>query len=119
MTTPTKYFHDRSVLLLLIINSVLVIAGVLFVLFHLDASKGSTYIIQCRMCDTAAHEFNGGSAFDMSGFIFFLLITSGFAVFTSRRVYNERRNVALAILVMTSLLAIFAVIVSYSLFSLR
>lgn len=115
----TKYFHDRTVLLLLIINSVIVITGVLFVLFHLDASKGSAYIIQCRLCDTAAHEFKGGSALDMSSFIFFFLITFGFSVLISRRVYNERRHMALALLVMSGLLGIFATIVSYSLFSLR
>ncbi|CAN5449741.1 hypothetical protein BH10PAT3_BH10PAT3_4300 [soil metagenome] len=119
MTTPTKYFHDRAVLLLLIINSVIVITGVIFVLFHLDASKGSAYIIQCRLCDTAAHEFKGGSALDMSSFILFLLATFGLSLFISRRVYNERRHVALAILATTGLLAIFAFIVSYSLFSLR
>jgi len=119
MTTPTKFFHDRSVLLLLILNSVLVVTGVLYVLFHLDASKGTAYIIQCRLCDTAAHEFQGGSAFDMSSFIFFFLITFGFSFFISRRVYTERRHVALALLGMSALLAVFAVIVSYSLFSLR
>ena len=115
----TKYFHDRTILLLLIINSVIAVTGVLFVLFHLDASKGSAYIIQCRLCDTAAHEFKGGSAFDMSAFIFFLLITFGFSLFISRRVYNERRHVSIALLVMSGLLGIFTIIVSYSLFSLR
>ena len=115
----TKYFHDRSVLLLLITNSALAIAGVLFVLFHLDASKGAAYIIQCRLCDTAAHEFKGGSALDMSGFILFLLLSFAISIAVSRRVYNERRHIALAVLVMTGLLAIFAIVVSYSLFSLR
>lgn len=115
----TKYFHDRAVLLFLIINSVITVTGVLFVLFHLDASKGNAYIIQCRLCDTAAHEFKGGSAFDMSAFILFLLATFGLSLFISRRVYNERRHVALAMLVMSGLLGIFTVIVSYSLFSLR
>lgn len=119
MTTPTKYFHDRSVLLLLTLNSLLVVTGILFVLLHLDSSKGTAYIIQCRLCDTAAHEFKGGSAFDMTGFIFFLLITFGFSLFISRRIYNERRHVALAIMMMTSVLAIFALLVSYSLFTLR
>lgn len=115
----TKYFHDRTVLLLLIINSVIAITGVLFVLFNLDASKGSAYIIQCRLCNTVANEFKGGSALDMSSFIFFFLITFGFSVFISRRIYNERRQVALALLAMSGLLGIFAIIVSYSLFSLR
>lgn len=115
----TKYFHDRTILLFLIINSVIVVTGVLFVLFHLDASKGSAYIIQCRLCDTAAHEFQGGSAFDMSGFILFMLATFGFSVLISRRIYNERRHVSIALLIMAGLLGIFSIIVSYSLFSLR
>lgn len=119
MTTPTQYFHDRTVLLLLALNSILVITGILFVLLHLDASKGTTYIIQCRMCDTAAHEFKGGSAFDIVGFIFFLLLTFGLSLLISRRVYGERRHVALAIMAMTSVLAIFGFLVSYSLFTLR
>jgi len=119
MTTPTKFFHDRSILLLLIINSIITVTGVLFVLFHLDASKGSTYIVQCRMCDTAAHEFQGGSAFDMSSFIFFMLISFVLSLLISRRVYNERRTLSLSVLVMCGLLGIFALIVSYSLFSLR
>jgi hypothetical protein len=119
MTTPTKYFHDRSVLLLLAINSTIVIAGILFVLFRLDPSKGSTYIIQCRLCDTAAHEFKTGSAVDMSSFILFLAVSFGLALFLSRRVYNERRHIALTVLALTGLLSIFALIVSYSLFSLR
>lgn len=115
----TKYFHDRTVLLLLIINSVIAITGILFVLFHLDASKGSAYIIECRLCDTAAHEFKGGSALDMSSFVFYFLITFGLSLLISRRIYNERRQTALVVLVMSSLLGIFATIVSYSLFSLR
>lgn len=119
MTTPTKYFHDRSILLLLTINSILVITGLLFVLLHLDASKGTAYFIQCRLCDTAAHEFKTGSAFDMIGFIFFLLITFGFSVLVSHRIYNQRRHIALVSLVLSAVLAVFAVLVSYSLFTLR
>lgn len=119
MATPTKYFHDRTILLLLIINSVIVVTGILFVLFHLDASKGSTYIVQCRLCDTPAHEFKGGSAFDMSSFALFLAATYGMSVLISREIYKERRHLSLTILGLTGLLAVFALIVSYSLFSLR
>ena len=115
----TKYFHDRIVLLMLILNSVITITGILFVLFHLDSSKGSAYIIQCRFCDTAAHEFKGGSAFDMSSFIMFFVMTFGFAVAVSKRVYSERRHLALVFLMMSAILGVFATIVSYSLFSLR
>lgn len=119
MTSPTKYFHDRSVLLLLTLNSLLVVTGVLFVLLHLDSSKGTAYIIQCRLCDTATHEFKSGSALDMTGFILYLLITYGLSVIISRRIYNERRHIALVMLATTSILAIFSILVSYSLFTLR
>ena len=117
--TPTKFFHDRVVLLLMIINSIVTITGIVFILFHLDASKGSAYIVQCRLCDTAAHEFKSGSAFDMSGFIVFLALSFGMSIFISRRIYAERRYLALALLASAGVLSIFAVIVSYSLFSLR
>lgn len=119
MATPTKYFHDRSVLLLLAINFALFVTGTLFVLFHLDSSKGSTYIIQCRYCDTATHEFKSGSVADMSSFVLFMVVTTLVAFILSRRVHSERRLLALNILVLTTLLLVFAVIVSYSLFSLR
>jgi hypothetical protein len=119
MTSPTKYFHDRSVLLLLTLNSLLVVTGILFVLLHLDSSKGAAYIVQCRLCDTAAHEFKSGSAFDMTGFMLYLVITFGLSIFISRRVYNERRHVALVVMAMASILAIFSLLVSYSLFTLR
>jgi Sec-independent protein secretion pathway component TatC len=55
----------------------------------------------------------------MIGFIFFLLITLGFSAFVSRRVYTERRHIALAVMLMSSILAIFGLLVSYSLFTLR
>lgn len=119
MATPTKYFHDRSVLLLLAINFALFLAGTLFVLFHLDSSKGSTYIIQCRYCDTATHEFKSGSVADMSSFVLFMVATALIAFILSKRVHSERRLLSLSILSLTALLLIFAVIVSYSLFSLR
>jgi len=119
MSNPGKFFHDRIVLLLLAINSALLITGVLFVLFHLDSSKGSAYILQCRYCDTAAHEFVSGKAVDMAGFILFMAATAVMSLIISRRVYHHRRYLALTVLSLNTLLTVFSIIVSYSLFSLR
>lgn len=118
MTTPTKYFHDRSVLALLALNSILLILGILLVLFRLDASKGSNYIIQYR-AGVALGEYKTGSGLDMSSFIFFLAITFALSVLISMRSYHERRYIALSVLMMTSLLSLLAIIVSEALLVLR
>ena len=118
MTTPTKYFHDRSILVLLAINSILLVLGVLLVLFRLDASKGSSYVIQYR-AGVALGEYKTGSGLDMSSFIFFLAVTFAFSVLISMRSYHDRRNISLAVLMMTSLLSLLAIIVSEALLVLR
>lgn len=118
MTTPTKYFHDRTVLLLLALNSILVITGILLVLFQLDSSKGNTYYIQFRGVSSSG-EFKTGNAFDMSSFALFFLVSFGVSLLISTRIYHERRNLALSALIMTSILAVFAIVVSGSLLGQR
>lgn len=118
MNTPTKFFHDRSVLLLLAVNSILVITGILLVLFQLDSTKGNTYYIQFRGV-SASGEFKTGNAYDMSSFILFFLITFGVSLLISTRVYHHRRNVAVSILMMMAILSVFAIVVSGSLLAQR
>lgn len=118
MTTPTKYFHDRSVLLLLAVNSILVITGILLVLFQLDSSKGNTYYIQFRGVSSSG-EFKTGNAYDMSSFVLFFLISFAVSLLISTRIYHQRRNLALSALAMTGILALFAIVVSGSLLGQR
>jgi hypothetical membrane protein len=118
MTTPTKFFHDRSVLLLLALNSILVITGILLVLFQLDSTKGNTYYIQFRGV-SASGEFKTGNAYDMSSFIMFFVISFGISLLISTRIYHERRNLAISTLMMMSVLAVFAIVVSGSLLAQR
>lgn len=118
MTTPTKFFHDRSVLLLIALNSILAITGMLLVLFQLDSTKGNTYYIQFRGVSSSG-EFRTGNSLDMSSFILFYLVSFGVSLLVSTRIYYERRNLALSALIMTAVLAIFAIIVSGSLLAQR
>jgi hypothetical protein len=118
MSTPTKYFHDRLVLLLLILNSVLLVAGTLLVLFRLDGSKGSNYIVQYR-ANVGIGEFTTGNNIDMASFALFLLVTFVVAVLISHRSYNERRSIALTVLVLTLLMSVLTIIVSNALLVLR
>ncbi len=118
MSTDSKYLHDRSVLALLTVNSILMVSGILLILFKLDASKGSGYIIQFRS-GVGIGEFKTGSSLDMSSFIFFMALTFAISVVISTRSYHERRRVALSVLMMTSLLILLAIIVSDALLVLR
>lgn len=118
MATDSKYLHDRSVLALLTVNSILLVSGILLILFKLDASKGSSYIIQFRS-GVGIGEFKTGSALDMSSFIFFMVLAFALSIVLSTRSYQERRRIALSVLMMTSLLILLAIIVSDALLVLR
>ncbi len=118
MVSPKNYFHDRSVLLLLVLNTTLLVVGALVVLFRLDASKGSSYIIQYR-ANVGIDEFKTGSGIDMLSFVLFLILVFSLSLFISHRSYKERRSVALIMLMMTSLLSLLAIIVSNALLVLR
>ncbi len=118
MAIPTKFFHDRTILILLIINSILLVVGSLLVLFRLDASKASGYIIQYRS-GVGIGEFKTGSGLDMAGFVFFLMVAFALSFIISIRSYNERRNIALTVLILTSLLSLLTIMVSDALLVLR
>ncbi len=48
MHIPKHYFHDRTVLALLGVNTILVLFVVLFILLKIDPAQGSTHIVQYR-----------------------------------------------------------------------
>lgn len=118
MTIPSRYFHNRSILLLLIINSVLVLLGSLLILFRLDSNTTTNYIIEYR-ANLGIAEYEIGSALDMAGFVFFLLINFAICVFISLRAYVARKHVAVMILAVSALLSLLTIIVSLALLGLR
>lgn len=118
MVNTKNYFHDRSVLLLLVLNSALVLVGALVVIFRLDASKGSSYIVQYR-ANVGIDEFQTGSGLDMLSFVGFIIVTYTLSLFISHRAYKDRRSIALTMLMMASLLCLLAIIVSNALLVLR
>ena len=118
MTIPSRYFHSRSILLFLIINSVLLLVGSLMILFRLDSGTTTNYIIEYR-ANYGIGEYERGYALDMAGFIFFLLINFAIAVFLSLRTFSIRKHVAVAVLVICSLISLLTIIVSNALMALR
>lgn len=118
MTIPSRYFHNRSILLLLIINTILVITGCLLVLFRLDSNTNSSYIIEYR-ANLGIGDWNLGSALDIAGFIFFLLINFTLCVLISLRTFVVRHHIAVSVLAISSLLSLLTIIVSNALMALR
>lgn len=118
MTIPSRYFHNRSILLLLIINSFLVVLGSVLILFRLDASTAVNYITEVRV-STGLKEFEVGSAFDIGLFVFFLLANFALSVLISLRVFLVRRHAAVMILAVCSLLSLLSIIVCNALLALR
>lgn len=118
MTIPNRYFHNRSVLLLLIINSALVLLGTVLILFRLDSGTTTNYIIEYR-ANYGIGEYQRGFALDMAGFIFFMLINFGISIFLSLRTFTIRKHVAVVVLAICSLINVMTIIVSSALMALR
>lgn len=118
MTIPSRYFHNRSILLLLIINSALVLLGSILILFRLDSNTTTNYIIEYR-ANLGIGEYEIGSALDMASFVFFLLVNFAICVFISLRTFSLRKHVAVMILAVCSLLSLLTIIVSLALLGLR
>lgn len=118
MTIPSRYFHNRSILLLLIINSILVLTGTLLILFRLDSNTTTNYIIEYR-ANLGIGEYEIGSALDIAGFVFFLLINFALCVFLSLRTFAVRKHVAVMVLAVSCLLSLLTIIVSLALLGLR
>jgi len=118
MTTPAKYFHDRAILSLLIVNAVLVITGILLILFRLDSGKGSSYFIEFRS-NVGIGEFKTGGTLDMLSFVAFLLVSLTISIIISVRVYAHRRTIAVAVLMMSALLSLLCIRISDALLVLR
>lgn len=118
MTIPSRYFHNRSILLLLIVNSALVLIGTILILFQLDSGTATNYIIEYR-ANYGIGEYQRGFALDIASFIFFMLINFAICVFLSLRTFTLRKHVAIVILAVSVLMNILTIIVSNALMDLR
>ncbi len=118
MTIPNKYFHNKSILLLLIINVFLVLAGTVLILFRLDSGTTTNYIVEYR-ANYGIGEYQRGFALDMAGFVLFLIINFTISVFLSLRTFIIRKNVSIIILAICSLINLLTIIVSNALMVLR
>ena len=118
MTIPNKYFHNEAILLLLIINIFLVIAGAVLILFRLDSGTTTNYIIEYR-ADYGIGEYQRGFGLDMAGFVLFLFLNFTISTMLSLKTFIIRKNVSVIILAVCSLTNLLTIIVSNALMVLR
>ncbi len=118
MAATKKYFHDHLVLLLLSINAFLAIAGSIFILVRLNASHGTSYIVQYRP-SLGADAFQTGNVLDLVSFIGFAAVILAIHAILSFRAYPIHRQLALTILSLGILLLVLVIIVGNALLTLR
>jgi len=118
MTIPSRYFHNRSILLLLIINTILLTIGVVLILFRIDSSRGGNYIVEYR-ANSGIDQYKVGQSGDIISFIVFLFINVILFTLISLRTFAIRRHVAVVCLVLSALLSLLTIIVSNALLAIR
>jgi len=118
MDVPKKFLHDRVVLLLITLLSVLMVIGVGLVLIRFDASRNPTTTVAYRPNITGS-QYQSGKPIDIYSLAVFMLLTSASAVILSSHVYVVRKALAIFMLAAGVFLLIISIIVSNSLISLQ
>jgi hypothetical protein len=119
MSGPKKFIQDRIVLLLITVNSFLVTVSVALIVLRLGTSTHSQGLIgEYRSNLGTFGGFRHGDVYTFVSFIVFIAAVFIFHAVLARRVYYIRRQFALAVLGMGSLLILLAAIVSNSLLNI-
>lgn len=112
------YFHDRLVLLLLTINSFLAVASILIISLNLGDTRVAytfKYLSHLNLLD----QKKTAGLSEIVSFIAFIAIIFVFQLVVSMKLYHIRKHAAQAVLALSLILLVYALIVSYSLLNLR
>lgn len=118
MEFSNKFLHDRSILILITVVSVLVVIGISLVLLTFDVSKNPTTIVAYRQNITGS-SYQSGKPIDIYSLAIFMFLTAIGAVLLSAKLYLIRRSVSLFILGSGAFLLALTIIVSRALISLQ
>src|SRR5216117_1722487 len=118
MPITKKYFHDRTILLLLGVNIFLAFLVIVSVLFRLQLGGGTGFIVQYR-ANLGIDQYKAGSVANLLSFIGFAMVILGTNVVLSHQTYHIRRQLAILILTLGVLLLLLCVIVSNALLALH
>lgn len=119
MSGPKKFLNDRIILLLLTVNSFLVLISISSIILRLGTSTHKQGLIgEYRSNLGTFGGFRHGDVYTFVSFAVFIILVFGFHIVLSRKVYNMRRQFALTVMGLGTLLLILAAIVSNSLLNL-
>lgn len=118
MEISKRFLHDRLILLLLTIISILSVVGISLVLIRFDATRNPTTTIAYRPNITGS-QYQSGKPIDIYVLALFMLVAALSASVLSSRIYYLRRYLAIFILGSGVFLLILSIIVSNSLISLQ
>lgn len=118
MELSKKFLHDRLILLLITLVTILLVIGVSLVLLRFDLSKNPTTIVSYRPNISGA-SYQSGKPIDIYSLAAFMLLSAAASIVLSVRVYAARRAVAVFILASCVLLLLMATIVANALISLQ
>lgn len=117
MASAKSYFHDRVVLLLLSVNAFLAFLAIMSVLLRLQGG-GEGFIVQYR-ASLGIRAFKTGDLSEILMFIAFALAALLVHTILSYRTYHIRRQLALTILALGTLLLGICIIVANALLALH
>src|SRR4051812_18153494 len=118
MEIPKRFLHDRLVLLLLTLISILLVIGVSLVFIRFDASRNPTTTIAYRPNITGS-QYQSGKPLDIYTLAIFILAIAILSVVLGTRIYYLRRSLSIFVLGAGAFLLLMAIIVSNSLISLQ
>lgn len=111
---PKKYLHDRTVLLLISLNSFFMLFGFLSVLLRLGGGKTGSYIVEYRS-NLGLSAYKPGDSTDLFKFVLFGAIAFVIFLALSIKIYNLRRYAAIASLGLCSIILALSLVVSNAL----
>lgn len=118
MEISKKFLHDRLVLGLITLLSILVVVGISLVFLRFDLSKNPTTIVAYRP-NISGSSYQSGKPIDIYSLAAFMAVTAAGAVILGAKVYTVRQSITFFVLGSAVFLLIMATIVSYALISLQ
>src|SRR5581483_6124460 len=109
MEIPKNYLHDRVVLLLITLISILTVIGVCVVMLRFDPSRNPTTVVAYRP-NISGTIYQPGKTIDIYSLAVYMVLTAVLAIFLAAKTYAVRRHVAVFILSSAAFLLILSTI---------
>lgn len=111
MTIPKHFFHDKTVLILLTVNSVLALFAVLYIVLRVDPAEATTRIVQYRS-NLGISAFKQGSTTEIQLIALFAALQYAFSWVLAIRMYAHRRHMSIVVLALTTFILLLTPIVT-------